>query len=250
MPSLGALAPVLAIPNIPVGDHVVRKIGGISLNLDTIWTTLIAGAIVLGLGLYVKSKGRSGVPSKIQLLWEFVVGSVQDQVEASLGPQYRQVVPLAVTIFMLVLTANWIEVLPGVYHNTDYLPAASADVNLTYALGILVIVLANVAAIRRKGLRRYVAHYFRAPRVMFPMHIIEEVVKPFTLALRLFGNLFAGGIMIALILAFTTPISSPVTAVVTMGWKLFDMFIGAIQAFIFALLTILYYEFAVSEEAH
>ena len=247
---LSVAAPVLAIPNIPVGDHVVRKIGGISFNLDTIWATLLAAAIVIALGLYVRSKGRSGVPSKIQMFWEFVVGSVQDQVEASLGPQYRQVVPLAVTIFMLILVANWIEILPGVYHNTDYLPAASADVNLTYALGITVIVLANAAAIRSKGLKGWVGHFFRPPRIMFPMHIIEELVKPFTLALRLFGNLFAGGIMIALILAFTTPFSSPVTAVVTVGWKVFDMFIGAIQAFIFALLTILYYEFAVSEEAH
>jgi F-type H+-transporting ATPase subunit a len=243
-------APILAIPNIPVGDHVTRKIGGLSFNLDTIWATCLAGAIVIGLGLYMARRATKGVPSKLQLFWEFIVESVGNQVEASLGPQYRQVVPLAVTLFTLILVANWIEVLPGVYHNTDYLPAASADVNLTYALGILVIVLANAAAIRRKGLRGYIAHYFRPPRVMFPMHIIEEVVKPFTLALRLFGNLFAGGIMIALILAFTTPFSSPVTAVVTMGWKLFDMFIGAIQAFIFALLTILYYEFAVSEEAH
>ena len=251
MPSAaGLIAPVLAIPNIPVGDHVVRKIGGISFNLDTIWTTLIAGAIVIGLGLYVRAKGRSGVPSKIQLLWEFIVESVQNQVESSLGPQYRQVVPLAVTIFMLILAANWIEVLPGVYHDTDYLPAATADVNLTYALGILVIVLANAASIKRKGLRRYIAHYFRPPRVMFPMHIIEEVVKPFTLALRLFGNLFAGGIMIALILAFTTPVAGVATGLLTVAWKLFDMFIGAIQAFIFALLTILYFEFAVSEEAH
>ena len=245
---LSVAAPVLAIPNIPVGDHVVRKIGGISFNLDTIWTTVLAGLIVLGLGLYIRFKGTSGVPSRLQMVWEFVVGSVQDQVEASLGPQYRQVVPLAVTLFMLIITANWIEILPGVYHNTDYLPAASADVNLTYALGILVIVLANAAAIRRKGLRSYIAHYFRPPRVMFPMHIIEEVVKPFTLALRLFGNLFAGGIMIALILAFTTtPVAGVATGLLTVAWKLFDMFIGAIQAFIFALLTILYYEFAVSE---
>src|SRR5579884_3697751 len=243
-------AAVLAIANIPVGDHVTRKIGGLGFNLDTIWTTCLAGAIVLGLGLWMRRSVTSGVPNKLQLFWEFLVGTVQDQVEASLGPQYRNVVPLAVTLFILILVANWIEVLPGVYHNTDFLPAATADVNLTYAMGILVVVLANAAAIRRKGLRRYIAHYFRPPVVMFPMHIIEEVVKPFTLALRLFGNLFAGGIMIALILAFTTPVAGVATGLLTVAWKLFDMFIGAIQAFIFALLTILYFEFAVSEEAH
>lgn len=246
------LSPVIGIANIPVGDHVTVDTGLPSLlktlNLDTVWVTVLGGLIVLGLGFWMRRGITSGVPNKLQLVWETLVSTVEDQVESSLGPQYRRVVPLAVTIFILILVVNWIEILPGVYHNTDYLPSASADVNFTYALGILVIVLANAAAIRRKGLRGYIAHYFRPPRIMFPMHIIEEVVKPFTLALRLFGNLFAGGIMIALILAFTTPFSAPVTAVVTVGWKLFDMFIGLIQAFIFALLTILYYEFAVSEE--
>ena len=79
---------------------------------------------------------------------------------------------------------------------------------------------------------------------MFPLHIIEELAKPVTLALRLFGNLFSGGIMIALLISF--PIAFfPASIVFTVVWKLFDMFIGVIQAFIFALLTILYYQFAV-----
>jgi F-type H+-transporting ATPase subunit a len=84
---------------------------------------------------------------------------------------------------------------------------------------------------------------------MFPLHIIEEIAKPVTLALRLFGNLFSGGIMIALLISF--PIAFfPASIVFTVAWKLFDMFIGVIQAFIFALLTILYYQFAVEDEEH
>ncbi|HET6793627.1 MAG TPA: F0F1 ATP synthase subunit A [Acidimicrobiales bacterium] len=245
---VSAGAQVLAIANVPVGEHVTRKIGGLSFNLDTMWCTCIAIAVVVGLGLYMRAKATAGVPSKLQLLWETLVGTVNDQVEASLGPQYGNVGALAVTLFTLILAANWVEILPGVFHNTDYLPAASADVNMTYALGITVVVLANAAAIRRKGLRGYIKGYFAKPVALAPMRIVEELVKPFTLALRLFGNLFAGGIMIALILAFTTTYFAwPVTGIVTVGWKMFDMAIGVIQAFIFALLAILYYEFAVSE---
>jgi F-type H+-transporting ATPase subunit a len=74
-------------------------------------------------------------------------------------------------------------------------------------------------------------------------------MKPVTLALRLFGNLFSGGIMIALLLAI--PIYFfPASIAFSVVWKLFDMFIGVIQAFIFALLTILYYQFAVAPEGH
>jgi F-type H+-transporting ATPase subunit a len=239
----------LAIANVPVGDHVTVHSPIGTLNLDTIWTTALAGVIVLTLGLIMRRQATSGVPGKLQLIWEYLVGTVSDQVEASIGSQYREVVPLAVTLFIFILTVNWIEILPGVYHNTDYLPAASADVNLTYALALLVSILTNSASVRKRGLVGHVSNFFMAkPRGMFWERILTEVTKPVTLALRLFGNLFAGGIMIAMILAFTTTFSSPATAVVTVGWKLFDMFIGAIQAFIFALLTILYYEFAVAEE--
>jgi F-type H+-transporting ATPase subunit a len=150
---------------------------------------------------------------------------------------------------MLVLVANWVEVLPGLWHNTDYLPSPSADVNLTYALGLIVFILTNAAAIRAKGLGGYVKHFFRKPIFLAPINVLEEVIKPVTLALRLFGNIFAGGIMVALLLAL--PIYfAPFTVGLTVVWKLFDMFIGVIQAFIFALLTMLYYQFAVAQEGH
>jgi F-type H+-transporting ATPase subunit a len=235
--------------NIPVGDHVTRKVGGISLNLDTIWTTFVAGAIVLGMGFYLRRKALAGVPGKIQIFWELIVGWVGDQVEQSLGPKYRHVVPLGVSIFMLVLVADWLEILPGLYHNTDYSPSPTADVNLTYALGALVFILTNYAAVKAKGPGGYVKHFFRKPVAMFPLHIIEEIAKPLTLALRLFGNLFSGGIMIALLISL--PIFFfPASIAFTVLWKGFDMFIGVIQAFIFALLTILYYQFAVEEGGH
>jgi F-type H+-transporting ATPase subunit a len=239
---------LLAI-NIPVGDHVTWRVAGLTFDADTVWTSLIASAVVLGLGFYLRRKVTSGVPSKVQLFWEVVVGWVADQVETGLGKRYRHVVPLAVTIFMLVLAANWVELLPGLWHNTDYLPSPTADVNLTYALGAIVFVLTNGASIRAKGLGGYIKAFFAPPRWLAPIRALEELMKPVTLALRLFGNLFSGGIMIALLLAI--PIYFfPASIAFSVVWKLFDMFIGVIQAFIFALLTILYYQFAVSTEGH
>lgn len=235
----------LGAVNIPVGDHVKRA----GLNLDTMWTTVLSAAICIGMGFYVRKRATTGVPGKLQWAWEGLVGTVADQVKNSLGSGFRRVVPLAVSIFVLVLVADWMEILPGLFHNTDYFPSPSADVNFTYALGMTVFVATNVTGIRVKGFRKYVAHFFRKPVVMFPLHILEELVKPFTLGLRLFGNLFAGGIMIALLLSL-----AHVTAFIwasvgfSVLWKLFDMFIGLIQAFIFALLTILYFQFAVEDE--
>lgn len=230
--------------NIPVGDHITR--GG--FNIDTIYTTLIACGIVLGSGLYLARRASVQTPGKFQLFWETIVGTVQDQVESSLGPQYRRVVPLGITIFLLVLAADWIEILPGLFHNTDYLPSPTADVNLCYALAAVVFIATNAAGIRARGFGGYVKHFFRKPTWMFPLHFLEELVKPITLALRLFGNLFAGGIMIALLISFI-PQFYFFSIIFTPIWKLFDMFIGVVQAFIFALLTILYFQFA-TEDGH
>jgi F-type H+-transporting ATPase subunit a len=231
--------------NLPIGDHV--KAGG--FNLDTIWSTCVAGAIVIGLGFYLRAKLTSGVPNKVQILWEVVVGTVSTQVDNTLGKRYRHVVPLAVTIFMLVLVANWLAVFPFIWHNTDYLPPPTADVNLTYALGATVFVLTNGASIRAKGVGGYIKGFFVKPRGLFPIRIVEELIKPVTLALRLFGNIFSGTIMVLLLIAL--PIYfAPATILVSVAWKAFDLFIGLIQAFIFALLTLLYYQFAVAEEGH
>jgi F-type H+-transporting ATPase subunit a len=94
-----------------------------------------------------------------------------------------------------------------------------------------------VYGIRQQGARGYFGHFFANGPLLAPLNILEELIKPVTLALRLFGNIFAGGIMIALIgLLPVFTLWAP-----NIIWKLFDMFIGVIQAFIFGLLTILYF---------
>jgi F-type H+-transporting ATPase subunit a len=99
-----------------------------------------------------------------------------------------------------------------------------------------------IYGIRSKGLRGYLKHFLEPYPILLPLNIIEELVKPLTLALRLFGNIFAGGIMISLIAVLLPKWVNWLPNVI---WKLFDtLFLGAIQAFIFALLTVLYFGLA------
>jgi F-type H+-transporting ATPase subunit a len=94
--------------------------------------------------------------------------------------------------------------------------------------------------IQQKGLRGYLKHFAEPFPVLLPLNVLEELIKPITLALRLFGNIFAGGIMLALIgLIPTYALWAP-----NLLWKAFDGIIGVIQAFIFALLTVLYFAMA------
>ena len=224
--------------NINPGEHSHWHIFGVTLNADTITATIIAGLILLGLGMYARSRASVREPGKTQLAFETVTEQVEAQVESSMGIKTAPwAVPLGLALFLFILIANWLAVIPTHLneHHVEFVPPPAADVNLTYALALLVILTMHVAGIRRNGLKYY-AHLFEKPRWMFIFRIIEEIVRPFTLALRLFGNIFAGTIMVTLIAALPVYVLWAPNIL----WKLFDMFIGLIQAFIFGLLTVLY----------
>lgn len=226
----------LASTDIEVGNHITATFLGVTLNVDTIWGTALAGLIVVGLGFFVAFRSSAENPSKAQIAWELIISYLTHEVEGSLGKVNRFVVELAVALFTFILIANWLELIPT-GDNPHYLPAPTSDVNLTYALALFVIVGVHIYSFRQRGVRGYFSHYAHGPKILIPLTVIEEIVKPFTLALRLFGNIFAGGIMLAIIglipiWGFWGP---------NLLWKAFDMFIGLIQAFIFALLTIIYF---------
>ena len=227
-------------PTIEIGHHTTFSVGPLTFNQDTVTSTLIAGAVVVVLGLLLRRQVNSDVPGKLQLMWEALVSWVNEQVEGNLGKLNPFVVPLAVALFIFILVANWLEMIP----THEKVPPPTADTNLTYAMALMVIIGVHVFGVRKRGGKEYVKGFFEPSPVMAPLNFIEEIIKPFTLALRLFGNIFASGIMIALLglLPYYT-LWAP-----TVIWKLFAMFIGVIQAFIFALLTILY--FGMAAEGH
>jgi len=227
----------IAVGTIEIGQHITWNIGGLTFNVDTILATLIAGAILVGLGFWVRHRVTSGVPKRGQLVFETVTDTVEKQVESTLGIKTAPfVVPLAVTLFLFILIANWLAIIPTGHH-PEYVPPPASDVNLAYALALLVIVWLHVTGVRKKGFRGYYRHLAKPYWWLFPINLIEEIARPITLSLRLFGNIFSGVIMVSLIALFPAYILWAPNTI----WKLFDLFIGLIQAFIFALLTILYF---------
>jgi F-type H+-transporting ATPase subunit a len=231
---------------IHIGEHKTAHwplVG--TVHVDTVISTFVAGAVVLLLGLLARRAltrdPDDHVPTKLQLVWEAIVGQVNSQVEDNLGKVHPYAAPLAISLFFFILIANWIELLPLKVNESDHLLSVpTADTNLTYALAAVTIVSVWAYGIRKKGLRGYLKHFFEPFPVMFPLNLLEELIKPVTLALRLFGNIFAGGIMLGLIGLMPFFIAwAP-----TMLWKAFAGAIAVIQAFIFALLTVLYFAMA------
>jgi F-type H+-transporting ATPase subunit a len=231
--------------NITPGEHPTREWFGMTVNIDTVISTVVAGVIVILLGFLVRRaltrNTEDHVPNKLQMIWEGVVGEVNRQVEDNLGKVHPYVAPLAISLFFFILIANWLELVPTeLNHKAHLLPAPTADTNLTYAMAIFAVVSVWVYGIRKNGMN-YFKHFVQPYPVLLPLNILEELVKPITLALRLFGNIFAGGIMLALIAAIPWWAGMPVANIL---WKMFDMVIGGLQAFIFALLTVLYFAMA------
>jgi F-type H+-transporting ATPase subunit a len=240
---------ILASGTIKIGDHrgvVHLPIIG-TVDLDVVWTTLIAAAIVLGLGLLMRRKVTSGVPGKLQLFWETLVEQVADLAESAIGPSGRRFVGLGVTIFFFILICNWLAFIPS--GDPGILAPPTADVNLPLALALVVIFLVHYNSVKVRGGRGYLKHYAQPYAALTPINIIEEITKPITLTFRLFGNIFSGVLMIAVIVTLIPPYASWIGLAV---WKPFDeLFIGAIQAYIFGLLTIIYLGMAMStDEVH
>lgn len=227
---------------ITPGEHWTGEFLGLTFNLDTIVGTLIAGAIVCGLGYYMASRATKGRPSGLQVAFEALAAWVQGQLKEGMGVRApRGVLGFCITVFIFILTCNWLAALPSEH----WVPAPTADVNLVYPLSLLVIVWVNVAGIRAKGAKAYFSHFAQPYAFIAPIEFITQYLsRPASLALRLFGNIFAGGIMVAVIGLIPAYILWAPNAI----WKLFDMFIGVIQALIFTLLTLIYFSEAVGSE--
>ena len=236
---------ILAEGAIEVGHHTTATWLGMTVNTDTIYATALAAAITLALAFFLRVKVTStGVPSGVQLFWESITIQMRGQIEQAIGMKIAPfVLPLAVTLFVFILIANWISVLPVQYGTAnggtgELLKPPASDINFVLALALFVFICYHAAGIWRRGI---IGHPIKVLKghvaFLAPINLVEEIAKPISLSLRLFGNIFAGGIMVALIALFPPYIMWAPNAI----WKTFDLFVGLIQAFIFALLTILYF---------
>jgi len=244
----------LAEAKIEVGAHPHATWLGLTVNTDTVLSTAIAGIIVLALAFFLRAKVTStGVPNGVQLFWEAITVQMRGQIEAAIGMRIAPfVLPLAVTIFVFILISNWLSVLPLQYqehgHTVELLTPAAGDINYVLALALFVFVCYHAAGIWRRGIIGHPIKLLKG-HVAFlaPINLVEELAKPISLSLRLFGNIFAGGILVSLIALFPAWIMWAPNAI----WKSFDLFVGAIQAFIFSILTILYFSQAMElDEDH
>ena len=224
-----------------------------TLHLDTLLVSGILGLLVFGLMAKVASKATSGVPGNLQSFIEMVVGMVDQQVKDTFHGKSALVTPLAITIFVWVFVMNAMDLIPvdflpvvGAAAGVDYLKVvATTDPNLTFAMSLTVFVISIVMGLKVKGFGHFMHEVFAVPfglklaPINLLFRIVEEIARPISLSLRLFGNMYAGEmvfILIALLGIWQLPLALP--------WALFHILIITLQAFVFMMLTIVYMSMA------
>lgn len=202
------------------------------VQVEIVLGTVVAGAGVVLAGWWARRRVHQPTPGATRVLWEISLERAE-RAAASVPAEVRpRVVNIAVTIFWFVAAANWLHLIPGLS-----LPSPTSDINLTVALAVVAMSAVHLTALQVRGWRGYFRQYL-SPWWLAPLKILDELIKPVTLSLRLFGMVFASGLMLLLIGEL---MPAPVAVVPHALWTVFDVFVGAIQAFIFALLTILYF---------
>jgi F-type H+-transporting ATPase subunit a len=247
------------------------------INFDSVVISIILAVLFGGSFIIAARRATSGAPGKLQNFVEIIVSFVDEQVRGIFQGHNKMIAPLALTIFCWVFLFNVMDVLP-----IDLLPQAagavglahlrvvpSIDLNVVFSLSLTVFLLIIFYSIKMKGLGGFLGELSMHPfppsgkqanillRIAcIPINLIMELptffARPVSLALRLYGNMYAGEMVFVLIALLT--LTSGFHALVSFGgwlsivgsvavgllWTAFDLFVGVLQAFIFMMLTIVY----------
>lgn len=238
--------------HIALAPEVLFHIGSLPVTntLVTSWAVIL---LLVGLALIV-GKRLSLIPGRIQTLFESGIGFVYDYVREILGTEAltRRFFPLLMTLFLFIFVSNLLEFTPGIgsvgfFHEGEFVPlfrSVNTDLNVTLALTIIVVTIIEISGVIALGFFRYGGKFlnFSSP-VNFIVGIIElisEIARLITFSFRLFGNVFAGEVLIA-VATFFVPYILPVPIMA------FEMFVGFVQAAIFTLLALFFIKLAVTD---
>ncbi len=239
------------------------------LNLDTVFWSILMGAIALLLFYCIARRASSGVPSRLQCAIEMLVEMVEDQSKAMIQGDRRFIAPLALTIFVWIALMNALDLLPvdlptaviqglglsDIIHSHRIVPTADLNGTLGIALGVLMLAL--YYSVKIKGPRGFARELISAPFGAHPflwpcnvlINLIEYLARTVSLGMRLFGNMYAGELLFLLIALLGSLWSMRLDASVLglIGhviagslWAIFHILIIVLQAFIFMMLTLVY----------
>ncbi len=213
------------------GDPVLFSIGPIPVT-ETMVTSTAVSVVLIGTGILLRNLARTRPQHWLSVVAFLTVESFDQLVEEIIGRRHTIVATLAGSLFLFIAACNIAGQLPGVHPATGSLATTSA-------LAAVVFLSVPIAGIQAGGFWNYIKHYFRPNPLLMPLHVISELSRTLALAVRLFGNIMSGHLVVGLLVAlagFLVP--TPIMAL--------DLLIGLLQAYIFAILTTVYIGAAIS----
>lgn len=248
----------------------------LQFNLSTSLMIIVTSLIVIILSIVATRNLTSGVPSGIQNVFEWIVDFVYGIIGSTIGLKNgSKFVFLALTLILFIFVGNMLglpfniitihdepltilgseiiteeminesEIIHDGHHVVEvaWWKSPTADASVTLALSLSIILLTHILSIQYKGAKSYLKHYFEPYPIWLPLNIIEEISKFLTLGMRLYGNIFAGEVLIGVILMLGVAGVIPLVI-----WQGFSIFVGSIQAYVFTILSMVYISQKISHE--
>jgi F-type H+-transporting ATPase subunit a len=244
----------LLMPEIHLKAEEILNIGDFPVT-NSLLASFCVAALMLFITFFIRRK-MALVPGALQNFFEIFIENVLKMMDSVLIKRdlSERYLPLVATIFLFVLLSNWLGLLPGVgsigfqkEHFVAILRPPSTDLNFTIALATIAVFAVNISGSLVLGVKKHFSKFFTLKNPIFSfvglLEFISEFIKIVSFSFRLFGNIFAGKVLL-LIVSFLVPYFIPVP------FLFLEMFVGFIQSFIFATLTLVFIAMAVETKIH
>lgn len=220
----------------------------------TVCTMIALTCLIVFLFIFICSRNMQLRPKGKQNVLEYVVDFVNNIIRDNLSEKEIPTFGLfSLVLFLFIFVANMVGLVTKIVvgEEVSFWKSPTADPTITLTLALMMVLLTSYVSVKRFGFKKYVEVSYMSPMPgLLPIKILEEFTNVLTLGLRLYGNIFAGEVLLSLIAklgllnVFTFPISIPIEMI----WQAFSIFIGGIQAFIFVTLTMVYMSHKIVEE--
>ncbi len=217
---------VVAIDQISPDQVILFAWGFVTINATLAYTWLIMGLLIVGSIAITGNLSSERTMSRWQNMLEVIVGTIRSEIHDIAHEGSDTYFPFIATLFLFILFSNVFTFIPGYV-------APTSSLTTTAALAVMVFIAVPMYGIAKNGILEYLKEYFRPTFIFFPFHVMGEFSRTLALAVRLFGNLMSHEKVIAILLA-VTPLFFPVVM------QVLGLLIGLIQAYIFAILAMVY----------
>lgn len=209
------------------------EVAGFEVNATLFFTAIVSLTLVIGSWLVTRNLSTGTEISRWQSVLESIVSTIRSEIEHLTQEDAAPYLPFIGTLFLFILVSNLIGIIPR-------FESPTGSLSTTAALALIVFLAVPFFAIRRKGVRAYLRNFIQPTPIMLPFNIISELSRTLALAVRLFGNMMSGRMLIAIMLSII-PLFVPVAL------HMLNLLIGVIQAYIFAVLAMVYIATATRE---